>query len=202
VRLFASLIRYVVEDACRPLISLISSLISLIASLIRYVVEDACRPLNRSEVESTKAQLAAAGVKLISAADAADLARATKGKEVSLAEFVAMANGMKAATKIEKKSSASPLARTPATQRLPAEASPPPSAPSQAVPPLDEYMKQHIPGIEAEIDQFLIALLTTRPENSTQFMADYFSQRTGAAPAASGAQGGASPPAINNRPPH
>ena len=174
----------------------------LFASLIRYVVEDACRPLNRSEVESTKAQLAAAGVKLISAADAADLARATKGKEVSLAEFVAMANGMKAATKIEKKSSASPLARTPATQRLPAEASPPPSAPSQAVPPLDEYMKQHIPGIEAEIDQFLIALLTTRPENSTQFMADYFSQRTGAAPAASGAQGGASPTAINNRPPH
>ena len=152
-----------------------------------YVVEDACRPLNPSEVESTKAQLAAAGVKLTSAAEAAERARATKGQEVSLAEYVAMANGMKAATRIEKESAASPLARTPATQRLPAEASPPPPAPLQAVPPLDEYMKQHIPGIESEIDQFLIALLTTRPENPTKYMAEYFSKRTVEAPAASDA---------------
>ena len=44
---------------------------------------------------------------------------------------------------------------------------------------VDEYMKQHIPGIEAEINLFLEALMAARPANSIKFMAEYLSKRSG-----------------------
>ena len=67
-----------------------------------YVVEDACRPLFPHEVEPTKAEFAEAGVQVTTAAEAVDIIKATKGKEIPLAEYVAMASGMKGATKVAK----------------------------------------------------------------------------------------------------
>jgi len=72
------------------------------AGFMMYVVEDACRPLFPHEVEPTKAEFAEAGVQVTTAAEAVDIIKATKGKEIPLAEYVAMASGMKGATKVAK----------------------------------------------------------------------------------------------------